>query len=361
MPYCPKGTAALGFLLSLPALIAAGRSEFGGTDRCVAWGSAGGTTHRGCAPDRSGGWTVGGGWLVGGLGFPSREGIRPAVQPVLMTSNLPIWPEGFSFRPVQPAPRPVGPELRGGFEEPLTTDRPGFSDGVMVMAPGVMQLESGVWVSGYSNGELRERVLTVGSPMLRLGVGHRTEIRLAGDGFRRRSMRSLDASDRVGGVADPSIGLKVSLLPEQRLRPALSVISSASLPLGHSRFRSAGVDPTFKLAWSKGLDRELTAVGNFNVAVPTDRGGRFLQRSLSIQLSRPAWGKWGGFGEAYLISQASRGATGVWAVDGGLSRPIGQDAQFDFSMGQQVALFQRSWFVSAGFVVRRQLWFGGRQ
>jgi hypothetical protein len=271
-----------------------------------------------------------------------------------------MWPAGYSFRPARPAPPPVVAEQRDEFEEPLTTDRPGFSDGVTVVALGVLQIETGFGISGYTEGGSRERTLTGGSPTLRLGIGHRTEIRVTGDGFRRHAVQNSDGQDQVGGFTDPSLGVKVRLAGEQRRRPALSLISSASLPWGHSRFRSAGVDPTCKLAWSKSLDGGITAGGNFNVAAPADAAGRFLQNAVSMQLSRDVWGRWGGFGEAYWISKPGRGQTGVWAVDAGLSRPVGRDAQFDISMGQQVAPFRRSWFVSAGFVVRRQLWFGGR-
>jgi hypothetical protein len=256
---------------------------------------------------------------------------------------------------VRPAPRPA-PVVA---EEPLTTDRPGFSDGVTVLGLGVMQIESGFGWSGYTDGGSTGRVFTMGSPLLRVGVGHRTEVRVAGDGFRRHSVRSGVVRDRVGGMTDPSIGVKVRVAEETRQRPALSVISSASMPWGHSRFRSAGVDPTVKLAWSKKLEWGTTAGGNFNVAVPSDAGGRFLQRSLSMQLSHAARGKWGGFGEAYWVAQPARGRPGWWVVDAGLSRPVGHDAQFDFSVGQQVAPFQRSWFLAAGFVVRHHLWFGG--
>ena len=266
----------------------------------------------------SSGWTVGGGWLIPGLDLSPR----------------------------------AAPVIDGGFEEPFSSDRPGFSDSVTVIARGVMQMESGFGWSGTSDGE---RTLTGGSPMLRLGVGHRTEIRIAGDGFRWLSQKSAGAKVRTGGVTDPSVGVKVRLVSERHRGPALSAILMLSLPLGHTRFKNSGVDPTIKLAWSRSLNHGITAGGNFNAATPTDGDGRYLQRSVSGQVSRAAWGKWSGFGEAYLVMQPVRRAATLWAVDAGWSRPVGKDAQFDVSMGQQCSVSGRGWFVSAGFVMRRQI------
>jgi hypothetical protein len=241
---------------------------------------------------------------------------------------------------------------RGATLEPLTSDRPGYSDGVNVLSAGVLQLESGFSLSGRTEGISVSQTLIGGSPLLRLGIGHRTELRFGGDGFRLYSRRAGDARERVGGTSDLSVGAKVGLVSEKGLRPALTLIPVVSLPAGHRSFTSAGVDPTVKLAWSKTLGESTAAAGNVVVSSLSDSGGRFTQRAVSFQLSRGVWRRWGGFGEAYLVAPVARGGDRVWTFDTGLSYLIGRNAQFDVSVGQQVVPLARCWFVAAGIVVR---------
>ncbi|MBI5282212.1 MAG: transporter [Candidatus Solibacter usitatus] len=258
--------------------------------------------------------------------------------------------------PLQKDERSVGAIL-----EPLTPDRPGFSDGVNILSAGVLQLESGFSLSGRTERILMDRTFIGGSPLLRLGIGHRTELRFGGDGFRLSSHRAAGARERAGGASDFSLGAKFGLVPEKGLRPAFTLIPVLSLPVGHRVFTSAGIDPTVKLAWSKTLGESAAAGGNVSVSSLSDSGGRFTQRAVSFQLSRGVWRNWGGFWEAYLVAPSVRGGDRVWTFDTGLSYPIGRNAQFDVSVGQQIVPLARCWFVAAGLVVRRPLWLAGRK
>lgn len=250
---------------------------------------------------------------------------------------------------------------RGTTLEPLTSDRPGFSDGVNILPVGMVQLESGFSLSGQTDGFSVDRTFVGGSPLLRLGIGHRTEFRFGGDGFRLYSHRGADARERAGGASDFSVGAKFGLVSERGLRPEIALISLTSLPAGDSRFTSSGIDPTLKLAWSKSLSETTTVAGNVSASSLSDSGGRFAQRAVSFQLSRGVWRKWGGFWEAYLVTPVARGGDRVWTFDTGVSHPLGRGAQFDFSVGQQIVPLARSWFAGAGLVVRYPAWFSGRQ
>ena len=157
------------------------------------------------------------------------------------------------------------------------------------------------------------------------------------------------------------MGAKFRLVSERGLRPELALISMASLPVGDARFTSSGVDPTLKLAWSKTLGESTAASGNVVVSSVSDSGARFTQRAVSFQLSRGLWRNWGGFWEAYLVSPVDRGGDGAWTFDTGVSHPLGRNAQFDVSVGQQVVPLARCWFVGAGIVLRRPAWFARRR
>lgn len=241
--------------------------------------------------------------------------------------------------------------------EPMSADRPGFSDGVDVLSLGVMQIEGGVSLSGRSDGASQDRSFIGGSPLIRLGIGHRTELRFGGDGFRLDAHRSGAAWERAGGTSDFSVGSKYELARERGARPAFTLVAGVSLPTGGRSFTSSGVDPVAKLSWSKSLTKEITAGGDFGFSSLTESGERFLQREVSFQLARNVWRKWQGFWEGYLVTPVSRGGDRAWTFDTGLSIPAGRNTLLDVSVGQQIAPFTRCWFLAAGFAVRMPAWF----
>jgi hypothetical protein len=236
--------------------------------------------------------------------------------------------------------------------EPLVSDRPGFGDGTNILSPGTIQMESGWSLSNQSEGNVVERTFVAGSPLFRVGLGHRTELRVGGDGFLLYAHRVGDVLERVAGAADSSVGVKYALISEKGLRPALTLIPLVSLPSGHRFFTSGGFDPTVKLAWSKSLGENATLSGNVSVSSVSDLRGRLGQSAASFQLSREVWCEFSGFWESYLVTPVDRNGDRVWTFDSGLSHPIGRNAQFDISAGQQISPFARSWFLSAGLVVR---------
>jgi hypothetical protein len=236
--------------------------------------------------------------------------------------------------------------------EPLASDRPGFGDGVNILSAGTIQLESGWSVSSQSEGNAVERTFVAGSPLLRVGLGYRTELRVGGDGFVLYAHRAGDILERAAGAADYSVGVKYALVSEKGFRPALTLIPLVSLPSGHGFFTSGGFDPTMKLAWSKSMGKDAALSGTFSISSASDSGGRLAQSAASFELSRGLWCEFSGFWESYVVTPVDRNRDRVWSFDTGLSHPIGRNAQFDVSVGQQIAPLARAWFVSAGLVVR---------
>jgi hypothetical protein len=236
--------------------------------------------------------------------------------------------------------------------EPVASDRPGFGDGANILSAGTIQLESGWSVSSQSEGNAVGRTFVAGNPLLRLGLGYRTELRVGGDGFVLYAHRAGDVLERVAGAADYSVGVKYALVSEKGLRPAITLIPLVSLPAGHRFFTSGGVDPTVKLAWSKSLGNDAALSGTFSISSVSDSGGRLAQSAASIELSRVLWCEFSGFWESYVVTPVDRNHDRVWSFDTGVSHPIGRNAQVDVSAGQQIAPLARSWFVSAGLVVR---------
>jgi len=240
----------------------------------------------------------------------------------------------------------------------INSDRPGYSDGTGILRPGEIQFESGSTIGGAqrwadANSEARRRYLTGGSPTIRIGLSRRVEFRAGGDGmlYQRDELgtsRSLEA-----GYSDLSAGVKVGLWEQRRWMPAVTVIPLVSLPSGSGAFTSSGLDPTFKIAWSKDVPWQTALSGNWNSSwLSTGNSGRCLYKALTLQASRPLWKQLSGFGEVYRILPGQQTEPRTWTFDAGVAYPVAPNLQIDISAGQQMVPWSRTWFLSVGMVVK---------
>lgn len=236
--------------------------------------------------------------------------------------------------------------------EPVEADRPGLGESVHVLPAGVLQVEGGFRLDGEAEEHGVTRGFSGGNPLLRLGIGHRSEIRIGGEGLLLRSHRRGSNRSIEGGMADPVLSAKIALLRESDLLPALTVIPGLSLPVGHRLFTSGGRDPEAVLVWSKSLGGQFTAGGDFGIASITEEGHRSLERSGGFELSRTVWRDVEGFGELYLTVPGNHEEKRIWTFDTGIVIPAGPNTKFDISAGRQIFHSTSGWFVAAGFAVR---------
>jgi hypothetical protein len=226
----------------------------------------------------------------------------------------------------------------------LVTDRPDFTESSEVVGHGLFQFEAGVNYEGDS----AARSLTVPGALLRLGFGPRLELRLATDGFLSQRVGGL----RVSGAGDAEIGAKIRLFDQAAAGVDIAIIPAVSLPTGSDSQSSGGVDPSFKLTWARSMPGDFGLTGNLNVASLTESETRFVQRAVSVSLGRALVAGWGGFLEAYAFSPMERGLGAGATVDGGITRPLGANLQFDVEAGRGVTADAPDWFVGFGFAVR---------
>jgi hypothetical protein len=229
----------------------------------------------------------------------------------------------------------------------LITDRPDFTESTEVVGANILQVETGFrWDSERCSGA-GNRTFTAVSPLVRLGVSRHVELRAGNQGYLRRVVPGLG---RQAGLSDTSFGAKVKLRDERAVVPALSVISSVSIPSGNRQFSSGSFDPALTLAWSRGLPRGFDLAGNLNFVATRAAGGRSVQRAYSFatgrRLSRSARAYW----EAYWIGPAGASG-GLWTFNTGLTRQVGRDAQLDVEVGRSLRGLP-CWFAGVGFSFR---------
>jgi len=227
----------------------------------------------------------------------------------------------------------------------LVTDRPDFTESSQVMDRGWFQFESGVSYEG-DGGDLRS--LTVPSALMRIGLGHQTELRIGGDGLLSERMGGIRAS----GHSDIEIGAKTSLIRQGTTAFDLAVIPMVSLPIGAERFTSGGVDPTLKVTWGKDLRAGFGLAGNVNLSSLSDDTGRFHQEAVSLSLGHALVRGWSGYAEVFGFSRLAPGESAAWTVNGGATFALGRHGQFDLEVGRGLTAAAPDWFVGAGLAIR---------
>ena len=244
-------------------------------------------------------------------------------------------------------------QTAGTAPEDLGADRPGLGVGADVVPPGALQIEAGISLASGRDGPTTTRVFIGGSPLFRLGLVRRVEVRFDGDGFRRVSSRTGGGQrDIVQGLSDFEAGLKIGVIAEGRVRPEVAVLPSLFLPVGADGLSAGSANPSLVLAWSKNLPRSLTAGGNFAFASIKDSQGRFLRPAQSLVIGFPIVRRLGGYAEVYRWSSATRGASADWTFDAGLTLPLGGNAQLDVEGGHTLHSITPSWFCGMGVVYR---------
>ncbi|MGV3618436.1 MAG: transporter [Fimbriimonas sp.] len=233
-------------------------------------------------------------------------------------------------------------DLRPGF--PITTDRPSFSDGTLIVPKGRVNLET-----GYTYFEAAgARTQTLPEIILRMPLADRLELRLV----------NLTYGDVAGGgndlrgLLDPQIGFKLKLLDGVAgRRPDLALIAVTTLPIGSDDFRVDDSQPTFKVAWYQQATGVDGFGGNLNVAF-LGPNRAFTQYAASLYWSRTLNAKTGTFLEVYRLMPVADGGPDANFIDAGVTYLLNPATQLDFRVGAGFDRGRDGAFVGAGVSFR---------
>lgn len=205
-------------------------------------------------------------------------------------------------------------------EDAISPDRPDFTNGPDVMAAGRLQLEtSGAWQREAS---MRLRSTPT---LLRLGVGHDLELRLATDGALQQR------PPRVSGRGDLAVGLKGQLQDGDDTRPGLGWLLEVQTPTGSGPFKGQGLRPALSLLaqWQLPAGYSLGTMAGL-VTGRNDAGQRYTAAVLSASLGIPLGDRLRGFAEIAGQQLASRRNGGKVVMAGtGLAWQLSPDAEID--------------------------------
>jgi hypothetical protein len=243
-------------------------------------------------------------------------------------------------------------------KQEFSADRPGFATPPNVLPRGTAQVEGGVSFAVDKEGGIRQRTLTFGNPLIRIGVGGGAELRIGEDGLLLARTNGIVSHESTAGWSDISVGAKIAVVNEGRLLPAVSLLPSISVPSGHMAYTSSTYDPSLAVAWLKTLPGGASLGGTFTGMMVSGEQARLVRYTSATSVQVPAPKSWAGFAEVYAVSPAGAGNGTTWISDAGVSRNFGSNLQIDIEAGRRLSRGAPCWFFAAGFALRHASLFG---
>lgn len=232
--------------------------------------------------------------------------------------------------------------------EPLVTDRPDFTESTAAMGRGEVQLESGYTLDQVGE----ERSQSFGELLLRVGVGHRLELRL---GFNSYAVSTAPDVAEVSGLEDTSLGFKLNL-SEGSAEPGLGLPSAAiivatSLPTGADPYRGSRLQPEVKFGVGWDLTERVAFSSNWNYAYLADLAGDYGEFSVSGSFGFGLTDRMGAYTEYYSFHPAGVREAAHYA-NGGLTFQLTPDFQLDARLGRGFNGADRDRFFGIGLARR---------
>jgi hypothetical protein len=224
-----------------------------------------------------------------------------------------------------------------GAPGPVVADRPGYTDTPVALPAGAVQLEAGATDDRVGPSDARTEYVSAGETLLRLGLGGRTEARLFGNSYGRRTV---SGAGTTGGVEDFKLGAKLNLrsAPDSvhSWAPNIALLAATTLPTGASGFGASSSQPEVKVAmnWTTASPFSLyTNVGYGDIVNETGRAGKGWVSAASWWAINPRVSL---FAEGLAIGRVRGSGSGTAGnnVDGGLTFLINDRFQLDVRVGR---------------------------
>ena len=241
----------------------------------------------------------------------------------------------------------VAQEGWSGLDEPLTTDRPDFTESTSTIPRGHFQIEGGTTVTRVEDVDST----SFGELLVRIGTGERWETRLSA-GYARVET----PFDEFSGLEDPSVGIKVRFTDDAGElgpgQPAASLIVLTSIPAGDEELTDDEWVPEGKLALAWELTPRFSLSSNLNYAYLVDGDERLHQLGATLSGGLSLTDRLGAYLEWYGFSEETEDGPSTHYVNSGVTWLINNDLQVDARVGTGLNDADPDWCVGVGAGVR---------
>ncbi len=231
---------------------------------------------------------------------------------------------------------------RAPLTEPISTDRPDFTESTDAVPLGHLQLETGYTFTYDREKGNRVRTHTAPEFLLRVGLMKNFELRLAWAGYTWAHHASSDGNGGgrsatpdgwEQGGHDFSVGFKYKFWEQDGLLPHFGIIGAIRTPSGSANVSSGDVDPEVVLLWAYDLTDAVSVAGNVVLATPTEDGHRFFQTAASLALAVALTDRLGTYVEYYGFYPNAHHSDCAHTLNGGFTYLITNDLQLDIRSG----------------------------
>jgi hypothetical protein len=249
-----------------------------------------------------------------------------------------------------------GTEVGGppGFDEPLASDRPDFTEASTTVGRGVRQLEMG-YTYTHDNGGTVEEAHSFPEFLLRVGVlAEWLEMRV-GWNYGSANAGFDPLSRDITGSEDLYLGLKLGLTPQDGILPEMALVPQMTVPTGAEEFTAGEVLPGMNWLYGWDLNDWLSTAGStqVNLAVDDATGENFTEFAQSWTIGYTLSEKVGAYTEWFVIAPAgAETVTTQHYVDGGFTYRVTNNLQLDIRAGKGISAAADDYFVGSGAVVR---------
>ncbi len=236
-----------------------------------------------------------------------------------------------------------------GLDDPISPDRPDFTEGTGVIPVGHVQIEGGTTLTRVDDVDAN----SFGELLVRFGLGERVEARL---GLGSYSRIDTDAGN-LSGLEDPALELKVRFTDEAGElapgQPAVALVLATSVPVGDEELTDDEWVPAALLAFDWELSSRFSLGANLGASYGADGvGDRFTQAFGSLAAGFSATDRLGTFVEWFGFSEEEKDGPSTHYVNGGVSYLINNDLIVDARIGTGLNDPDPDWFAGIGASVR---------
>ena len=219
------------------------------------------------------------------------------------------------------------------YPDPICADRPGKATGTCTVAPGHLQLETGLasWSLSKDSGA-RATSLTLGETVIKYGLGDRTELGVDITPYTRTSTRAGGVKASASGFGDTTFQLKHRITADNA-PVEIALLPAVKLPTAKHDIGNGKVEAALLLPVSYGMPHSKLSIGatpEIDWLVDADGHGHHAamaqvvtlgwQAARRLTLSAELWGQWD-WDPAVTTRQ--------YSIDGSVAFAASNDVQLD--------------------------------
>lgn len=235
--------------------------------------------------------------------------------------------------------------------EPITTDRPDFTESSTTVGAGVAQIEAGYTYT--RNADDNRHGHSFGEPLLRVGVyADWLELRAAlAPGTEVSTIHGTHNSE--SGVEDLYLGFKLGLTAQSEWLPEVALVPQMTVPSGNANFTTNRTLPGCNLLYGWDVTESVSTAGSTQVNLAVDGNDAYVEWAQSWTVGLALAENVGLYTEWFaILPEQSADVANEHYLNGGITWQPNNDIQFDARAGTGLNEAAADFFGGVGVSLR---------